>query len=129
MRLIWIALGSAIGGTLRYALDQFVSGLSADALPVSTFIINLSGSLWIGYLSGLWAGPTARYADKWHFWITGVCGGYTTFSAFSWELIQLVQEGHSQLAGFYAAASVMCGLFAVWMGVSLALRRQRGGRS
>lgn len=127
MNLLWIALGSAIGGTVRFALDQLAFQLGAGAFPVSTFVINLSGSLLIGYLAGLWAegGAAGPHPHKWHFWMTGVCGGYTTFSAFSLQLLELIESGHAQLAGFYAAASVGIGLIAVWIGISWATGKRQ----
>ncbi len=131
MRLLWIALGSALGGVLRYGLDQAALHLGAGIFPVSTFIINLSGSLLIGYLAGLQAAESAAGRDGhgWHFWMTGVCGGYTTFSAFSLQLFQLIEAGHAPLAGAYAAASVGLGLMAVWTGLSWAAgRRLRAGQ-
>jgi len=119
MHLLWIALGSALGGCLRHLLDQLALRIGATELPVSTFVINLSGSLLIGYLAGLWSqGGAAPHRYKWHFWMTGVCGGYTTFSTFSWQVFSLIESGHAQKAGFYAAASVGLGLIAVWMGLS-----------
>lgn len=122
MQLLWIALGSALGGTARYGLDQLALQFGATLLPVSTFAINLSGSFLIGYLAGLWAGggAVAPHPYKWHFWMTGVCGGYTTFSTFSWQVLTLIEAGHADLAGFYAALSVVLGLFAVWAGLSWA---------
>ncbi|MFO8028086.1 MAG: CrcB family protein [Opitutales bacterium] len=121
-QLGWIALGSALGGVVRFALDQLGMQIGATIFPVSTLVINLSGSLLIGYLAGLWAGGGAAgpHPYKWHFWMTGVCGGYTTFSAFSWQVLSLIQSGHTQLAGIYAAASVVFGLVAVWVGLSWA---------
>ena len=123
MHLLWIALGSALGGSLRYLLDQLAMQAGAASFPVSTFAINLSGSLLIGFLAGLWAagGAAAPHPHKWHFWMTGFCGGYTTFSAFSWQVLSLLERGHAQLAGFYAASSVVFGLIAVWAGLSWAV--------
>ncbi|MFU8847320.1 MAG: fluoride efflux transporter FluC [Opitutales bacterium] len=128
-QLGWIALGSGLGGGLRYTLDQFALLLGATTFPVSTLLINLSGSLLIGYLAGLWAsgGAAGPHPYKWHFWMTGVCGGYTTFSAFSWQVLSLIQGGHAQMAGIYAAASVAFGLVAVWAGLSWAHRRNYAG--
>lgn len=120
MQIFWIALGSALGGSARYGLDQLAVALGITAFPVSTFIVNLSGSLLIGYLAGLWAagGAATPHPYKWHFWMTGVCGGYTTFSAFSWQVLSLIEQGHGDLAGFYAAFSIVTGSFAVWAGLS-----------
>ncbi len=128
-QLVWIGLGSALGGVLRYGLDSFALMLGAGALPLSTFLINLSGSLLIGYLAGLWAtgGAVTPHPHKWHFWVTGLCGGYTTFSTFSWQILNLVREGEGTLAGAYAAGSIAIGVFAVWFGLSLAMRGRTAG--
>jgi CrcB protein len=125
--LFWIGLGSGIGGGLRYLLDVLALNIGLTFFPVSTLVINLSGSLLIGYLAGLWAtgGAATPHPHKWHFWTTGFCGGFTTFSAFSWQVLDLVREGEGTLAGAYAAGSIALGLIAVWMGLSLAMRNAR----
>jgi CrcB protein len=122
-QLFWIGFGSALGGSLRYLLDFFASNSGLALFPVST-LINLSGSLLIGYLAGLWAtgGAATPHPYKWHFWITGFCGGYTTFSTFSWQVLHLVRAGEGTLAGAYAAGNIAFGLVAVWLGLSLAMR-------
>jgi CrcB protein len=125
--LFWIGLGSGIGGGLRYLLEVLALNVGLTFFPVSTLVINLSGSLLIGYLAGLWAtgGAATPHPHKWHFWTTGFCGGFTTFSAFSWQVLDLVREGEGTLAGAYAAGSIALGLIAVWMGLSLAMRNAR----
>jgi CrcB protein len=125
-QLLWIGLGSGLGGGLRYLLDSLVVLAGLALLPLSTLFINLTGSFLIGYLAGLWAtgGAMTAHPYKWHFWITGFCGGYTTFSTFSWHILALVQKGEGSLAGAYAAGSIALGLIAVWMGLSLAMRKQ-----
>lgn len=124
-QLIWIGLGSACGGSARYLLDQWALHWIAVEFPVATLWINLSGSFLVGWLAGRWSsgGAVRPHPYQWHFWITGVCGGYTTFSAFSWQVLQMIRDGGGQAAGLYAAASVGCGLLAVWLGLSSALRR------
>lgn len=125
-QLLWIGLGSGLGGALRYLLDSLVVLAGLAVMPLSTLFINLTGSFLIGYLAGLWAtgGAMTAHPYKWHFWITGFCGGYTTFSTFSWHILVLVQKGEGSLAGAYAAGSIALGLIAVWMGLSLAMREQ-----
>ncbi len=125
-QLLWIGLGSGLGGGLRYLLDSLVVLAGLAVMPLSTLFINLTGSFLIGYLAGLWAtgGAMTAHPYKWHFWITGFCGGYTTFSTFSWHILALVQKGEGSLAGAYAAGSIALGLIAVWMGLSLAMRKQ-----
>lgn len=122
--MLYIGLGSGLGGGLRTLLDSLFLHLGLGALSFSTFLINLSGSFLIGYLAGLWAmgGAATPYSHKWHFWVTGFCGGYTTFSAFSWQVLDLVRQGQGTLAGGYAAGSIAFGLIAVWLGLSLAMR-------
>ena len=120
--LPWIGLGSALGGTVRYALDQIALGLGQGLFPFSTLFVNLSGSLLIGFLAGCWSGQQIE-PDRRHFWMTGVCGGYTTFSAFSLQVLQLIEDGQAIPAGVYAATSVGLGVIGVWVGLSLARRR------
>jgi CrcB protein len=125
--LVCIAFGSGLGGGLRHGLDSlaFYFGMGGS-LPLSTLLINLSGSLLVGYLAGRWAmrGHGTPQPQKWHFWVTGVCGGYTTFSAFSRQVLELVQSGEGTLAGAYAAGSIGLGVIAVTVGMSMALRQR-----
>ena len=123
-QLLWLGLGSGLGGCLRYLLDLLALNVGLAAFPVSTFLINVSGSLLIGYLAGVWASGDALSPGscRWHFWITGLCGGYTTFSTFSWQVLDLVRAGQGTLAGVYAAGSIAFGMLAVWFGLSLAMR-------
>ena len=123
-RLLWLGLGSGLGGCLRYLLDLLALNVVLAAFPVSTFLINVSGSLLIGYLAGVWASGDALSprSCRWHFWITGLCGGYTTFSTFSWQVLDLIRAGQGTLAGAYAAGSIAFGMLAVWFGLSLAMR-------
>ena len=86
---------------------------------LSTLIVNITGSLLIGYLVGIWSKEKIS-PNRRHFWITGVCGGYTTFSALSGELLNLLQTGQAMSAGIFAALNVIFGLISVWVGLSLA---------
>ena len=121
--LLAIALGSALGGVARYGLDLMVG--SVGTMPLATLLANMSGSFLLGCLAGRWAmgGAVRPHSYKWHFWMTGVCGGYTTFSALSWQVLELIQQGEGQVAGLYAAVSMGLGIFAVWLGVSLGTRK------
>ena len=118
---LWaIALGSALGGFLRLGMEAFANGMGL-ALPLTTIFINVSGSFLIGWLAGSWANSLG--SQRWHFWVTGFCGSYTTFSLFSQQLLDLGLDGSGQVAGLYAAGSVVLGLLAVWLGFSKAQAR------
>jgi len=120
-KYIAVLLGGAFGSGLRYSLSTFVySALKQPTFPYANLIINVSGSFFIGLLAELFesrllVSPTARVAI-----LTGVLGGYTTFSSFSFETYSLLREGQTWLAILNASASVLLGLAAVWAGVRIA---------
>jgi CrcB protein len=125
LRYVSGATGSVIGSVLRWVL-----GL---ALPWGTLFVNISGSFAIGFFAGMtapggrwFAGPRVR-----QFVMTGVCGGYTTFSMFSLETLRMLQQGRDLAAAGYIALSVVAWLGAVWVGDAFALRlnRLRGAKS
>lgn len=124
--IVQAAAGSALGGAVRYGLDRLFGYGAGMAFPLSTLLVNLLGSLLIGLLAGRWAsaGGVQIASGRWHFWITGVCGGFTTFSAFSSEVLSLMLEGRGPMAGLYAATSLGLGIFAVWAGLSYSLSNQ-----
>ncbi|MGJ8638065.1 MAG: fluoride efflux transporter FluC [Opitutaceae bacterium] len=130
-QLLWIGLGSALGGSLRHVIDLLALQVGFGAFSPSTLVINLTGSLLIGWLAGRWAteGAIAPHPHRFHFWMTGFCGGYTTFSTFTWQIIELVNSGEGQLAGFYAAASFGFGIVAVWLGLSMAVANRKQSES
>ena len=123
--IIRVGLGSGLGGGLRSFIDLFIFNLGLLAVPISILFINVTGSFFIGYLVGLWKKNGPIPGNKWHFWVTGFCGGYTTFSAFSWQIMDLVHQGEGMLSGAYAASSIAFGLVAVWLGVLLAILRSK----
>jgi len=107
LTLIPVALGGALGATLRW-----LAGL-AVTFPLGTLAVNVAGSLAIGLI---WAGLAAR----WHpFVITGVLGGFTTFSAFSLDTLRLVEAGRMTAALGYVAGSVILSLAACAAGLWL----------
>ena len=119
-KILLILLGGALGTGCRYWLSTFVySVVEKPSFPYANFIINVSGSFVIGILAELFdarvlISPTVRAAL-----LTGVLGGYTTFSSFSLETFALLRDGEMWLALVNALGSVLLGLIAVWMGVRL----------
>ena len=118
MTYFWVMLGSALGGGARY----FVSGLAAQHIgqtfPIGTLIVNVTGSFVIGFFATL-TGPDGRVfvgTDARQFVMTGICGGYTTFSSFSLQTLSLVRDGEMTLAGVNAVLSLALCLVAVWLG-------------
>ena len=115
---LWIALGGAIGSVMRFWLAELVGRLVESPFPWATVITNITGSFVIGFyatLTGpegrLLATPVAR-----QFVMVGICGGYTTFSAFSLQTLSLPQDGDWLRAGANIGVSVVLCLAAVWLG-------------
>lgn len=126
-----VALGSVIGGVLRYLASVLVGDQLGYDFPWGTLFVNVTGSFVIGFYAAL-TGPDGRLlagARQRHFVMAGICGGYTTFSVFSLETFQLVQAGDFDKAGLNVGVSVAAWLAAVWVGHGLASRMNRLRRS
>jgi len=116
--LVLVALGGAAGSVLRV----LISGLApADArLPWGTIAVNLAGSFVIGWLMGRFGGDTAA-DERWRsLLVVGVCGGFTTFSTFSWQTLALFQKNQPAAAFANVLLSVTLCLAATWLGWRLA---------
>jgi CrcB protein len=113
-----IALGGALGSVARYALSGVVAQHFGETFPWGTLVINITGSFVIGFFSTL-TGPDGRWfvsSEARQFFMVGICGGYTTFSAFSLQTLSLARDGEWLRAGGYIAGSVVFCLVAVWLG-------------
>jgi fluoride exporter len=115
---LWVALGSAIGGSARYAVSGAVANWIGAVFPWGTLIVNITGCFVIGIFSTLTApdGPLLVPANIRIFVMVGMCGGYTTFSSFSLEFLNLMRVGEWLPAGLYVFASVIFCLVGVWLG-------------
>jgi CrcB protein len=122
-----VALGSAIGGVLRALASGGIDRLAALGFPVGTLFVNITGSLVIGfYARWIVSGGRLRGGmHQRHFVMTGLCGGYTTFSAFSLETLEFLQAGAIASAGLNIGLSLATWLLAVWLGYALASRFDR----
>lgn len=124
-----IALGSAIGGVLRALVSLAALASLGPGFPWGTLIVNVVGSFVIGFFATL-SGPGGRIfpdTQTRQFVMTGICGGFTTFSMFSLETLTLAQTGRWTLAGANVAVSIIAWLAAVVLGHRLATRLNRLG--
>ena len=130
MTWLWVMLGSALGGVARYWLSGLAAQHIGETFPVGTLIVNVTGSFVIGFFAAL-TGPDGRVfvgTDARQFVMTGICGGYTTFSSFSLQTLNLARDGEMVLAGTNAALSLILCLVAVWLGhiAATALNQLKG---
>lgn len=113
---LWVGLGGGIGAVLRFV---FSSIGKETAFPYQTMLINITGSFFIGLIlaltekSGFISDPVKLFL------VTGICGGFTTFSAFSFENMQLMRSGNFLTAGLYILISVACCITATFIGYKL----------
>lgn len=115
MKLLLIALGGAAGSLLRYGAGRL---FPVWEWPLATLLVNLAGSFLIGLLAGL----LLRFQWPEEVWLAvavGLCGGFTTFSAFSLENINMLEQGHWPKAIFYTTATIVLSLLACWLGKRL----------
>jgi len=114
----WIAVGSALGGMARYGCQSAVTNWFGQIFPWGTLLVNVAGSFVIGFFATL-TGSDGRVLvanDARLFVMVGVCGGFTTFSAFSLQSLILARNSEWFRAGAYVGGSVVFCLFAVWLG-------------
>ena len=115
---IWIGIGSAIGGMSRYWCSGVMARLIGETFPWGTFTVNVVGSFIIGFFATL-TGPDGRVyvgTTGRQFVMVGICGGYTTFSSFSLQTLNLANDGEWIQAGGNAVLSLAGCLVAVWLG-------------
>jgi CrcB protein len=118
MRLLLVAAGGAVGSVLRYLLSGVVQGQAA--FPIGTFAVNVAGCLAVGFVAGLAFDRSSLSTSARLFLIVGVCGGFTTFSAFSYETLKFIESGELWRAGLNAGGQLVAGVAAVWAGLALA---------
>lgn len=128
---LWIGLGSALGGMARYWCSGFVAERYGETFPWGTIIVNVVGSFIIGFFATL-TGPDGRLfvgGTVRQFVMVGICGGYTTFSSFSLQTLNLVRDGDWLRAGVNVVLSVVLCLAAVVVGhmAAAALNQLEGG--
>ena len=118
MRLLLLAsVGGALGAGARYIVYQQVMRLWSGPFPWATLIVNVVGSLLIGVLVALLLGRLPDMTGLRVFLITGILGGFTTFSAFSLDVVELIERGEIAHAMLYLISSVVLSIVACWLGL------------
>ncbi len=114
--IILVGLGGSLGSIIRYLISYYTQKNCSDGFPLATFFINCTGCLLIGLFLGL--------SERFHFinneiklfLVTGFCGGYTTFSTFSAENLQLIQNNNLTTLSLYIFFSLFIGILSVFLG-------------
>lgn len=119
-QFLLVGLGGAAGSMLRYLTSILTARFFSGMFPLSTFITNVAGCFLIGILMGILIENNSSNHQLRLLLVTGFCGGYTTFSAFSYENLMLFNSNNGLLAIGYIFASVVLGMLAVWLGLNIA---------
>lgn len=114
--ILLVGLGGAAGSMLRYAFSVWFKHAH---FPLATFLVNIIGSFVIGAVFAF-ALRSEQFANNWRLFLAaGICGGFTTFSAFSLESLSMLQQQRIGMFAMYVGASILLGLTATWLGYSL----------
>jgi CrcB protein len=114
--ILIVALGSGIGGALRFVMSKWIQGSVFTSFPIATMVVNILGCLLIGLFYGLFDRSSMLSSDMKLLLTVGLCGGFTTFSTFMNENLQLLRTGNFLYSALYAAGSLFFGLIAVFIG-------------
>jgi len=120
--VLWIAVGGALGSLARYWVSEALALALGPAFPWGTVLVNVSGSFVIGFVAG-GSGAHGRWIESGfarEFIMVGLCGGYTTFSAFSLQTVSMLQAGDVGRAGLNVAGSLVLCLLATFAGFAAA---------
>jgi CrcB protein len=116
--MIWlVALGGALGSACRFLLGPALQRAFNATFPVGTLFINIIGSLILGFVLGLAAEGVDVRPEARAFLAIGFCGGFTTFSTFSWEAVRLLEDGEGSRAVLYILGSVALSVGAAFIGL------------
>ena len=118
MNYFWIFVGSALGGIARYWCSGVAARLIGETFPWGTLIVNVVGSFIIGFFATI-TGPDGRWLVSTtgrQFVMVGLCGGYTTFSSFSLQTLNLMHDEEWLFVGLNISGSVILCMLAVWLG-------------
>jgi CrcB protein len=124
LNALWIFIGGGLGSLARWGCSGLVANWFGETFPWGTLVVNVSGSFVIGLIASV-TGPDGRWlapASFRQFFMVGICGGYTTFSSFSLQTLNLAEDGEWLTAGANVLLSLALCLLAVWLGHLLGSR-------
>ena len=122
MLYVWIALFGVIGTFARFGLQNLMLRVAGDAFPWGTFLVNVTGSFLVGFIARFGSGGATLNPELRVGLLVGLCGGYTTFSTFSFETVRLLQDGAWMRGVTYAVGSVVVSLAATVIGIQAATK-------
>ena len=118
--IILVAFGGALGSVIRYFTEILCRRFSFSSIPIGTITVNIIGSFLIGYTMQYLLSRNIATEEYRRFIMTGFLGGLTTFSSFSLEILEMLQDGKLFIAVSYVLLSISLGLLGVWLGISIA---------
>ena len=123
LNYLTIMLGGAIGTGARFWLSGFVAQRYGEFFPLGTLVVNITGCFLVGAFAGLTEPPSPIFISPpvRQFFMIGICGGYTTFSSFGLQTFTLAENGEFLKAGLNAVLSLVCCVFAVWVGPTISV--------
>lgn len=127
--LLAVAGGGAVGSVVRYLVGVTVQNRAGGGFPVGTLVVNVTGSLLLGFLMRLLLDSAAATPTMRLMLTTGFCGGYTTFSTFTYETARLIEDGEYERAGLYVALSLALSIVAMFVGLWVARGLVDAGRA
>jgi CrcB protein len=117
--IILVGIGGLLGSVARYLVAVLLAGQTAGTFPFATLAVNVAGCFLIGLIFAL-SDRGNVLSPEWRvFLTTGFCGGFTTFSTFSYESLRLMQDGEYLYVASYILISVVVGLAATFLGIAL----------
>jgi len=117
---LWVSLGGILGANFRYFLSRIIARFSDAAFPYGTLLINVTGSLILGFFL-IWTTERVLVDPRWRLFVAiGFCGSYTTFSSFAFETMSYFEQGHWALFAYNILANNVLCLGAVLVGAMIA---------
>jgi len=119
--MLWyVAAGSALGGVTRFLVGGWVQRVAGVSFPAGTLVVNVTGSFLLGFLLRYALGTASITPEVRALLTAGFCGGYTTFSTFSYDAVTLAEDGSYARLAVYVVASVLLSVAATFLGVAAA---------